>query len=169
MRRRFWIVATLPAAVLLAACGQAPAGSTRLPAPAPTTTAAALTSSGQSTQKPDELGPFTRSGGLTGETVRMTVMSDGTIKLSNGGPSQGETRIVKLSPDAIRPLRDAISNPEWQNMAGRYGEQSPDAYAYEIDAGGKRVVTYDGANTPPALQTVLKAFGDLLAVARKAG
>ena len=62
----------------------------------------------------------------------------------------------------ITPLQDRVNSAEWQALDTKYGVQSPDAFSYVIDAGGKSVTTYDSAQNPEPLAGVLDQLLQLL-------
>ena len=100
---------------------------------------------------------WSRSGGIAGSDDRMTVYADGRIQIEGNGA----TSIVQGDAAAIEALRQRVTGSEWQSLDESYGEQFPDAFAYTIEAGGKTVRTYDGAEMPAALADVLQQTNSL--------
>jgi hypothetical protein len=62
----------------------------------------------------------------------------------------------------VRPAPAAGLSAEWQALDTKCGVQSPDAFFYVIDAGGKSVTTYDSAQNPEPLAGVLDQLLPLL-------
>lgn len=104
---------------------------------------------------------FTRSGGLQGKTETIIVNRDNTLVVLEGNRDGRETKRVSIPAAQVESLQSFVASTEWQQLADQYGRQAPDGYAYTIEANGKRVVTFDGATKPPALENVLAQLNAL--------
>lgn len=102
----------------------------------------------------EELVRVTRSGGLAGETATMTVAADGSVRFEFGGDDRGALS-HGLPPEQLMRVRTLVESPKWRALEERYGEPSPDGFAYTVEAGGKKVTTYDGAQRPPPVRRLL--------------
>ncbi len=105
----------------------------------------------------DIVAVWSRSGGIAGSDDRMVVYADGRVQVEGNGA----TSTVQGDAAAIEALRQLVAGSEWQSLDESYGEQFPDAFAYTIEAGGKTVRTYDGAEMPAALEDVLQQTNSL--------
>ena len=132
-------VLTILFVILLAGCGTA--------GPTGATTAAAS----------DVVAVWSRSGGIAGSDDRMIVYADGRIQVEGSGA----TSTVQGDAAAVEALRQRVTGSEWQSLDESYGEQFPDAFAYTIEAGGKTVRTYDGAEMPAVLAEVFQQINSL--------
>ena len=132
-------VLTILFVILLAGCGTAE--------PSGATTAAAT----------DVVAVWSRSGGIAGSDDRMTVYADGRIQVEGSDA----TSTVQGDAAAIEALRQRVTGSEWRSLDESYGEQFPDAFAYTIEAGGKTVRTYDGAEMPAVLAEVFQQTNGL--------
>lgn len=137
------------ALVLLAACGAAAPGET--PA-GKAGTSETTPSAGNDQAGSDIVAIWTRTGGIAGLHEEMTVHADGTLILDRGG----KTQTGQVAPEFLRQLKELVASAAWQNIEPSYGRQSPDAFAYTVEAGGKSVQTYDGAQPPEPLAYVLQ-------------
>ena len=108
-----------------------------------------------------EVAVLTRSGGLMGLNEVLTVEADGDLMLDH----EGQVKTGQADESVVQALRDTFISPEWKALAPKYGRQFPDAFAYTIEAGGKTVTTYDGAENPEPLAAVLRQLLDLLQAA----
>jgi hypothetical protein len=102
----------------------------------------------------DEIVRVTRSGGLAGLATTMTVAADGTVRFELEGDERGDLS-HGLPPDQVARVRALVDSPKWRALDDRYGEPMPDGFAYTIEAGGKTVTTYDGAQSPPPVRRLL--------------
>ncbi|HSH80710.1 MAG TPA: hypothetical protein VLA19_19455 [Herpetosiphonaceae bacterium] len=109
-----------------------------------------------------EVAVLTRSGGLMGLNEVLTVEADGGLVLDR----EGQVKTGQADESVVQALRDTFNSPEWKALAPKYGRQFPDAFAYTVEAGGKTVTTYDGAENPEPLAAVLD---QLLALLQSAG
>ena len=113
----------------------------------------------------DVVAVWTRSGGLAGRTEVMTVYADGWVTLDQ----QGGLKTALGDMGTINALQQTFAGSEWQALDSSYGEQFPDAFQYTIEAGGKTVQTYDGAENPALLDTVQQQLGELYQAASSTG
>jgi ADP-ribose pyrophosphatase YjhB (NUDIX family) len=102
----------------------------------------------------DEVVRVTRSGGLAGLTTTMRVAADGSVRFELEGDERGALA-HGLTPEDVTRIRTLVNSPQWQALEDQYGEPVPDAFAYTIEAEGKRVTTYDGAQSPPLMRRLL--------------
>lgn len=129
---------------LLVGCANAPAGS-------------AEASSGSTPAQADPLVTLLRSGGLAGETQTLAVQRDGTLTLT----INGTIRTARANADELRPLVQALTGADWNQLDASYGRPVPDGYLYTIAGNGKQIQTYDGAERPAALESVLQQLTTL--------
>ncbi len=101
---------------------------------------------------------LTRSGGIMGLHEVLTVQADGRLVLER----EGQVMTGQAETASVEALENRINSPAWNALAPKYGRQFPDAFAYTIEAGGKSVTTYDGAQNPEPLASVLQHLLDLL-------
>ncbi len=109
-----------------------------------------------------EVAVLTRSGGLMGLNEVLTVEADGGLVLDR----EGQIMTGQADESVVKALWDTFNSAEWNALAPKYGRQFPDAFAYTVEAGGKTVTTYDGAENPEPLAAVLD---QLLALLQSAG
>jgi hypothetical protein len=163
--------------LLLIACGSAPASNTgsapgaASPAPAATTSGDSQTQGSPAagaTETPLALaeGVFpiavmTRSGGMQGKTETMVVLSNGLLRLIDGGIDGQPFKEARARADQINKLDAAVQTEGWQQLKPTYGEQVPDGYSYKIVANFNDITTYDGAQKPPLLEDVLGQLNEL--------
>src|SRR5215217_7483906 len=97
----------------------------------------------------------------------LTVRADGTLRLDRRA-SEDETRTVPR--ERLRPLIDALSKPEWQEVESFYGTVQPMTVSIGVQGGGKSttVGTYEAPvpelelePPPPILEEVLALLEDL--------
>jgi hypothetical protein len=76
---------------------------------------------------PDETGATTdviatreKYGGFIGLNSKLTVHADGTLEILDIEFSRDETK--KVPREQVRPLLEALSKPEWQEIEAHYGE-----------------------------------------------
>ncbi len=116
---------------------------------------------GAGTAANDIIVTYTRSGGFTGGTDKLTVHADGALTLT----TDTRTKTARAEEAKVRALQQTLANAEWSNLEASYGKQVPDGYAYTIVAGDKTVQTYDGATNPAVLDQVIQDLNGLLALA----
>ncbi len=171
MRRR---LISLLIGLTLAACGGAPREASQRTATLEATSSSQsgagtpeMTSSSQSGSATPEaplsskVAVLTRSGGFIGLHEVLTVQSDGQVVLDR----EGQVKTGQIEKGIIEALQKSFNSPEWNALEPKYGRQFPDAFAYTIEAGGKTVTTYDGAQNPEPLAAVLDQLLDLLQAA----
>ncbi len=152
---------------LLASCGAATSG---LSAP-PGSAAQGDADHGSSDHAGGNAGPIgtlTRSGGIQGKTETLVVGGDGTLRLLDGATSGQVVKTARAPQAQLDSLAAAFVSREWQELDAEYGRQVPDGFAYTISGGNKQVVTYDGAQNPPLLDTVLNQLNGLWQLAQSA-
>ncbi len=132
-------------ALLLAGCGAAASGNDA----GQSTTSSPETSADGHTA--EVLATLTQSGGIAGRMEVLTVHADGTIMLDAGGTTTSAT----AGQAALDALKQTMAGAEWQALGEHYGKPLPDAFEYLVEAGGKRIQTYDAADNPPVLAEVL--------------
>ncbi len=88
----------------------------------------------------------------------LTVQADGRLVVDR----EGQVRSAQVDEATLKTLQDMFNSPAWNALEPKYGRQFPDAFAYTIEAGGKRVTTYDGAENPEPLASALQQLLDLL-------
>jgi hypothetical protein len=94
----------------------------------------------------------------------LTVRADGTLHLDRTA-SKGETRTVPR--ERVRPLIDALSKPEWQEVESSYGVEVPRALTIVVQGGGKSttvatlVPELELESPPPILEEVLSLLENL--------
>lgn len=107
------------------------------------------------------IGALTRSGGIQGKTETLVVGADGTLQLRNGDINGQVVKTAQAPQAQVDSLSAVFASSEWQQLAPKHGRQLPDGFAYTVSAGNKQVQTYDGAQNPPLLDTVLNQFNAL--------
>lgn len=109
----------------------------------------------------------TISGGIAGLNTTLTIRSDGSLHLSDRRFGKDEMR--ELEQKRVRPLQDALSKPEWQEVEPFYGQPVPDSFTTTIEGGGKRTgmasPSAEPVTIPPILSEVLGYLDDLWAMA----
>jgi hypothetical protein len=170
-------------ALILTGCGAAATGSapavTTAAAGTPTSVPVARTSEPATPSEPatsastpattrdgEVVAVWNRSGGFAGRTDKMTVYADGRLVVE---PDTGNARTVQGDAAAVQALHELVVGSDWQALSNRYGRQVPDAFAYTITAGGKRVETYDGAQLPDVLSQVMEQLNRLYGATRQTG
>lgn len=122
---------------------------------------------------PDETGTTTdivatreKYGGIIGLNSKLTVHADGTLDILDIEFSRDETKTVPQ--EQVRPLMEALSKPEWQEIETHYGEAQ--VFYMVIEGGGKRtqieLPSEAGSYTPvvsipPILDEVLAHLEEL--------
>jgi hypothetical protein len=109
------------------------------------------------TTSPKIVAEQTRSGGFAGIEEQLTVYADGTLELER----RGSTQTAQGDAAAIQALRATVSSAEWSQLDSEYGKPVPDGYTYTVEAGGKTVTTYDGADFPEPLATAMQQLDEL--------
>lgn len=117
---------------------------------------------------PRPIGTLTRSGGIQGTTETLVVGGDGTLQLLNGATNGQVVKTARAPQAQLDSLTATFVSKEWQQLDAEYGRQVPDGFAYTISGGNKQVVTYDGAQNPPLLDTVLGQLNGLWQLAQSA-
>jgi hypothetical protein len=162
--------------LLLAACGAAPSspgdgqtGASAAPSTADagdTQTQGGAASNATETPLAQAEGIFpvavmTRSGGLQGKTETMVVLSDGLLRLIDGGIDGQPFKEARARAAQINKLDAAVQTQGWQQLKPTYGSQAADGYSYTIIANFQTITTYDGATNPPLLEDVLGQLNEL--------
>jgi len=78
-----------------------------------------------------------KHGGIIGLNTRLVVYADGTLTVLDRESGKDE-EIRQLPQERVRPLMDALSRPEWKEIAPGYGE--PQVFYLEVSGGDKRTV-----------------------------
>jgi hypothetical protein len=78
-----------------------------------------------------------KHGGIIGLNTRLVVHADGTLNVLDRESGKDE-EIRKLPQERVRPLMEAVSRPEWQEVESSYGE--PQVFYLEVEGGDKRTV-----------------------------
>lgn len=166
---RFGILSAL--LLLMAACGSTPTGSDETgssPAPATATvdiqtqtSPPAMTETATTDDAGTAMVTLTRSGGIAGINETLVVQRDGALQVIEGGIGGQVTKEGRATPEQIQKLEAALQAEGWQQLDASYGRQVPDGFAYTVVAGSKTVQTYDGAQNPPALESVLSLLDEL--------
>ncbi|HEY0602963.1 MAG TPA: hypothetical protein VGD58_08625 [Herpetosiphonaceae bacterium] len=154
--------------LLMAACGSTPTGSDETgSSPAPVT----VTADSQTQTSPPAmtetattgapLATLRQSGGIAGINETLVVQSDGVLQVIEGEIGGQVTKEGRATPEQIQKLEAALQAEGWQQLDASYGRQVPDGFAYTVVAGAKTVQTYDGAQNPPALESVLSLLNEL--------
>ena len=103
------------------------------------------------------------SGGIAGRNHVVTVHADGTLRLSDPGFGEDETR--KVPRARLEALRSALARPEWQEVEPFYGQTMPDGFSIAVEGGGRSTgVAHPSAapaELPPILDEVLGHLNDL--------
>lgn len=103
------------------------------------------------------------SGGFIGTNNTLTVRADGTLRFSDLRFNRRETR--KVPRARVRPLRNALDKPEWQEVEPFYGQPVPDGFEISVEGGGKRTgmasPSAEPVEVPPVLEEVLGHLNDL--------
>ena len=150
---------------LVAACGQPTSteSSAETATPVPTSGGSTAPAGGSTAQVDAMIATWTRSGGLAGRTESMQIYADGRVVLD----ADGTTRTATVPPMLTRSLQEALTGSAFQALEAEYGQQSPDAFQYTVQAGSKTVRTYDGVENPPALAAVLGQLNALYGMASR--
>ena len=174
--------------VLLAACGSqaapnsggqpTPIASLEVAVPSQSTDAAGepggVSATASASSPPADAGEsgelilFTRSGGMQGKTEMLVVNSDGSLQLRDGDRTEQVVKTAQAPTGQVEALRSLLASQEWQQLEAKYGRQVPDGFAYTLRANSKEVATFDGAQNPPVLDSVLAQLNALWRAAQTA-
>lgn len=124
---------------------------------------------GDQGQSLDLIAALTRSGGLQGQTETLLVRQDGTVALLNGEQPGAVFKTGKASAAQLQTLRALLESDAWQQLDATFGRQVPDGFSYSVTGGGLRVMTYDGAQNPPVLESVLAELNELWQAVERGG
>lgn len=125
--------------------------------------------SGGQGQSLDLLASLTRSGGLLGQTETLLVRQDGTVALLNGEQPGSVFKTGQASPAQLQTLRALLESDAWQQLDPTIGRQVPDGFRYSVTGGGVQVTTYDGAQNPAVLESVLAELNELWQIVERGG
>jgi hypothetical protein len=109
-----------------------------------------------------------KTGGFIGLISSLTVHADGTLNILDNEFSRDETK--KVPQERVRPLVEALSRPEWQEISTYYGEPQGARFSMVIEGGGKHtqieVSSEAGSyspivSVPPTLEEVLTHLENL--------
>lgn len=120
-------------------------------------------------QSLDLIAALTRSGGFQGQTETLLVRQDGTVALMNGEQMGAVFKTGKASAAQLQTLRALLESDAWQGLDATIGRQVPDGFSYTITGGGLRVTTYDGAQNPAVLESVLAELNELWQAVERGG
>ena len=124
---------------------------------------------GDQGQSLDLIAALTRSGGFQGQTETLLVRQDGTVALMNGEQMGAPFKTGKASAAQLQTLRALLESDAWQGLDATVGRQVPDGFSYTVTGGGVRVTTYDGAQNPAVLESVLAELNELWQVVERGG
>lgn len=103
----------------------------------------------------------TRSGGIAGRTTELTVRPDGAVEVGGRRGTSGGRLEAALPPEAVTAVRALVGSAAWRRLDESYGRPVPDGFIYTVEAGGKTVTAYQGAELPEVLDNVLAAVASL--------
>jgi hypothetical protein len=117
------------------------------------------------------LATYERSGGFAGLDTRLVVHDDGTLILEDRKAKRTTESVA--DPATLDRLRAVLRNPDLAAAAGAYPEpDGADLQTYRMrvstPAGQKTITTYDAANHPPVVTSLIEAFDALWGEARTA-
>lgn len=101
---------------------------------------------------------FTRSGGITGQTLTVEVLSDGTVT------RDGTTS--RISPEQVKQLSDTLDRIGFFGLQGVFISRGPgaDRFQYSLMVerlGASRTINAEDGYTPPELMALFTVLGQL--------
>lgn len=108
---------------------------------------------------------YVRSGGLAGETEKLTIQPDGAATFSVDRGLRQETKDFKLESDELERIAKRASEADLASIEIPKAEPVPDAYAFSVAYDGNKVAWAEEGK-PQELQELTDA---LSAVAEKYG
>lgn len=104
---------------------------------------------------------YERSGGITGQTVRLVIQDNGSARLyTHAG---GDSTNLALGADTLERLKSLLQSVRFDTLRADYrpSQAGADRYEYVIAHRGRRVRLQDGA-VPADLQPLITALNGLV-------
>ena len=104
---------------------------------------------------------YERSGGITGQTVRLVIQDNGSARLS--ARAGGDSTTLALSADTLAQLKSLLQSIRFDTLRAEYrpSQAGADRYEYVITHRGRSVRCQDGA-VPADLQPLITALNGLV-------
>jgi hypothetical protein len=104
---------------------------------------------------------YERSGGITGQTVRLVIQDNGSARLF--ARAGGDSTTLAVGADALERLKSLLQNIRFDTLRAEYrpSQAGADLYEYVITHRGRSVRCQDGA-VPAELQPLIGALNEVV-------
>lgn len=102
---------------------------------------------------------YERSGGITGQTVRLVIQDNGSARLY----SRGDSATLAVAADTLEHLKSVLQSIQFDKLRAEYrpSQTGADRYEYVIRHRGRSVRCQDGA-VPADLEPLITALNGLV-------
>src|SRR5258705_323203 len=103
---------------------------------------------------------YERSGGITGQTIRLVVQDNGSARLTRAG---GDSTDLAVDADTLDHLKSLLQGIRFDTLRAEYlpSQAGADRYEYVIAHEGRRVRLQDGA-VPADLQPLITTLNGVV-------
>ena len=110
---------------------------------------------------------YERSGGITGQTVRLVIQDNGSAHLYARGGAGGDSTTLAVRADTLERLKSLLQSIRFDTLRAEYrpSQAGADRYEYVITHRGRSVRCQDGA-VPAELQPLITALNGLVSSRR---